>query len=148
MLKKTRFKMAKSNKKNQPLGFCSAQEKLGIQAAWGLPCEDLQEAGLVASAIKTPTLVKQTQEETTNFSIILLTGKSLELWRAHCNTTPAPGLGRCIGRIKITSEKGVDTGKIVPLFLSTIALLGMSCNSWIIWIKWASIVPSATCVNC
>lgn len=37
-----------------------------MQSAWELRCEDLQED--VTSAIKTVSLMKQMQEETTNFS--------------------------------------------------------------------------------
>lgn len=46
-----------------------------------------------ARAIKTAMLMKQMQEETTNFSVILLAGKSLKILTAHCNIAPAPGLG-------------------------------------------------------
>lgn len=52
-----------------------------------------------ASAIKTAMLMKQMQEETTNFSVILLAGKSLKILTAHCqglgSIRALEGLAQC-----------------------------------------------------
>lgn len=71
---------------------------------------DLQAS--VISAIKTATLMKQMQQETTNLVIMLLPGKSLT---DPCNTIPTPGLGSTASICVTPAEEGEL--EILPLFL-------------------------------
>jgi len=87
-----------------------------------------------AGSIQTATPMEETREETTDCSTVFLAGKSWKLLRARCNTAPTAGSGKRIGSISTTPAEGVDTRNI-SFIPSAALLLGMSCNSWIIWTK-------------